>query len=919
MGLNLSKRLRATAGIYVAALMGLSLLSPPVFAASPQDEKVPPGIDESEYNRLRRPTSWRNVPEFLSPEAMKGLSSEVVEAIQRDFTRTGRIQVQSERYLDYDEEHNIIYSNARTRIRFDRFMLEADRVLVNVPLQEIQAEGNVVLRAWRDAALTSKESEIHCKSLIFNYKYFQGAAYEARGQYGYVYFKCAAKEGDLPAFRLVGRDEVIFRNVDVTTCDFPDPQYFIRTRDAVLIANDRFFFQRATLYVRHIPVLYLPAYTKSLREKFPWHITFGRSSRLGTYVNIGYNFWHYRYEPSFENDNKLELRDRGHGRLKLDLFSKRGVGMGLDYSYSFDLGKHRGELHLYGMPSDRYRDVEGDRTNSRWQIFARHRSQLSRHLILQADVDYMSDPEFYYDLRDDLTDIERGRVPERRARAALTWWKEDYIARALFEVKQRITRDRITNTAEPWDDDFDYDYYPEEDWIHHHHDNEGIPSSRYGLVSLRLPQLTFSTRHIRIGGMAPLFYTLDVNAFNNLDKGLNFRSTRDDSFVLGIDIYQQLSYLFKFSERYTLLAQIGAGIGAMQRLDDSYHWRPSDFVREDGTLRTDISYVDKDTFRINRGGREVSLSDYQPAFIYGDVKLRFQGRFTDSLTGNIYYILREGTDDSLSEFYESIGNRTARADLYNYRTRKHWISADLTYRLAHPDISMTLAAGRNLQSRSDIYPNEPIQFASFSTNYRNQARTFRLTGYVRYDQRQIRDPSDPDEYRRDEVTAGLDAAYAPPHRRWWIDGNLYVWKALNSDPADHGRRKGYYEEDYYRDIYADDYYYYREDRMDVHLETWIGRKLGQKWTVELGTEYQRAYSGIRNARLILTRDLHNALAQVSVRYKRRPWKDSSRDVDVNFNIRFKLPGPVDTVQAPNARVLMDERRQLELAEDSIGI
>lgn len=901
-----------------AALAAVAVLPCQAARAGPADD-IPAGMDEQEWERLRRPAGWREVPEFLSPEALAGLSQEVIEAIQRDFAERGRIQVQSDRYLDYDEQRNIIYSSARTRIRFDRYMIEADRVLVHVPLQEIQAEGNVILRAWRDPALTIKSDEIRCKSIIFNYKYFQGAAYEARGQHDVLYFKCKRGAGELPGFRIVGRDEVVFRDVEFTTCDFPDPQYSVRTRDAVLIFGDRLFLQRATLYVRHIPILYLPAYTKTLGEEFPWHITFGRSSRLGTYVNIRYNFWHYRYEPSFEDENEVELRDRGHARLKLDLFSRRGVGLGLSYDYGFDFEKHRGHLELYGLPSDRYRDVPGDRSRSRWQLFAKHRSQLRKDLILHLNVDYMSDPEVYYDLFDPLRQIERGRVPERRARAALTWWKEDYIARALFEIKQRITRDRITNTLEPYDDDFDYDLFPFERRRRRHHKREGLPSDRYGLVGLRLPHLQFSTSHIRIGGQAPLYYTIDVNAFNNLDKGLNFRSTDDDSFVLGLDIYQQLSYLIRFSERYTLLAQVGAGIGFMKRLDDSYHWKPSDFLREDGTQRTDIFYVDDDTFR-TRYGREISLSDYNPVFAYGDIKLRFQGRFTDSLTGNIYYILREGVDDSLGEFYESIGNKTARTDLYNYRARKHWIEADLVYRLAYPDLTARLAAGRNLQSRSDIYANEPIQYVTLSSEYRNQARTLRLRGSLSYQQIQIRDPSDPYEYKRDSILAGLGATYAPVHRRWWVEGDLFVWKALDTDPARRGaRRDRIYEEDYYRDLYDDDYYYFREDQTDVILEGWIGRKLGEKWTAELGLEYQRAYRGIRNARLVLTRDLHNALAQLQVRYRRRPWKDTPTDLDFKLGIEFKLPGPMDTVMAPRARVLMDERRQLELAEDPLNI
>ena len=924
----------------VCGILLLVLLALPgrVFPAPVKDE-IPAGIDESEYDRLRRPGAGKGIPDFLSPEALAGLSDQVIAALQRDFAERGRLQVQSDRYLDYDEERNIIYSNARTRIRFDQYLLEADRVLVQVPLQEIQAEGNVILRAWRDPALKYMLDEIYCKSILFNYKYFQGAAKEARGQHDVLYFKCGESKSGLPGFQMIGRDEMIFRNADFTTDDFPDPQYTLHSNDAMLVFNDRVFVRNAVLRVRHIPILWLPAYTKSLREPMPWSIVFGSSHRLGPYVSVRYDFWHYRYEPSFDNPKDLELRDRGRAQARLDLFSKRGVGMGLTYDYAFNFDKHRGELALYGMPSDRFRRVPEGGDNQRWQLFARHRSELRKDLTLHLNVDYMSDPELYYDLFDPLQNEDRRRVPERRARAALTYWKDDYIARALVEVKERITRDRITNTAEPGDDDADFDLYPGTARSRNHKLRDGLPSSRYGMVSLRLPQLTYSTNHIRIGGQSPLFYTIDINAFNNLDKGLNFQSTRDDSFVLGLDIYQQLSYLFRFSERYTLLAQVGAGLGFMQRMDNSYNWTRDDFRRENGTFRTDMTFVNENTFRLGHpltinenllgpsarlfklyNGREVSLDDYQPAFLYADAKLRFQGRFTDSLTGNIYYILREGVKNSLGEFYESIGNRTARDDLYDYRIRKHWISAELTHHLAYPDITTMLSAGRNLQSRSDIYANEPIHYASFSSSYRNAARTFRLRGFVTLEQRQIRNSDDPDQYQRNAVFTGMSAAYAPIHRRWWVEGDLILWKALNTDPT----RKNVETQVSRR--YYPDYFYFSETDMDMVLQGWVGRKFGEKWTVEVGPEYQKRYQGLRDLHVIVTRDLHNALVQMQVRYRRDPWNavyersnKVTADIQFRFNIQFKLPGQMDTVMAPRARILMAERRLMELAEDPLGI
>lgn len=917
-------------GLWAFVCGFLLIIGAGAFGANGNGE-MPEGIDEKEWDRLRRSTAWQEVPDFLSPEAMAGLRDDLLESVRADFAERGRIQVQSDRYLDYDEIRNIIYSNARTRIRFENYILEADRILVHVPLQEIQAEGNVIMRSWSDPAMTVKSQEIHCESMVFNYKYFEGAAYNVRGQHGALHFKTLRKEGELPSFNIVSRDQAVLRDVEFTTCDFPDPQYSLRTRDAILVFDDRLFVQRATLYVRHIPVFWLPAYSKSLHEKFPWHVTFGNSSSMGTYVNVFYNFWHYRYEPSMEDENETVARDRGHATAMVSLMQDRGIGAGLTYSYGFNFDKHQGMISAFGMPSDDEREVIGDddedEDDSRWVFYGHHRSELRKNLMLQLGVDYMSDPEVYYDVIDPRRELERRRVPERNARAALTYWKDDFVARALFEVKERITRDRITNTMSPGDDDRDYDPLPDDlsfDWDDDF-DDVGTPSSRYGTVSARLPHLTFGTSMLRIGGRSPLMYTVDVNAFNNLDKGLNFNDSGDDSYVLGFDLYQQLSYLFKFSERYTLLAQIGAGMGVMSRADDSYDWTEEDFLIRDvnGNLiaRPDIEFVNDNTYYHTGIDDEVSLDDYQEGFVYGDARLRFQGRFTDSLTGNVYYIFREGTDDSLSEHYESIGNKTARADLYNYRIRKHWLEADLVHQLVYPIVTSRIAAGRNLQSNSDIYANEKIQYVTANSEYQNQKRTFRGNVYASYDQFQVRDPRDVNEYKRDSLTVGTRMAYAPVHKRWWFEGNAYIWKALTDDPVQKERDEliddleDQLGQSYYNDDFNDGSYYWREDDTDIIIEGWIGRRFGEKWTVELNAEYQQLYDGIRNARLILTRDLHNALAQVTVRYRRRPWQvDDEQEYDIEFGITFKMPGPMDAAQAPRARTLMDQQRVLAIEE-----
>jgi hypothetical protein len=229
-------------------------------------------------------------------------------------------------------------------------------------------------------------------------------------------------------------------------------------------------------------------------------------------------------------------------------------------------------------------------------------------------------------------------------------------------------------------------------------------------------------------------------------------------------------------------------------------------------------------------------------------------------------------------------------------------------------MTFSLAGGRNLESKSELYPSEKIQYARASVAYGNQARTLRLQGSVGYDQYQIRDPDDPDQYQRDSIMVGARAAYAPIHHRWWIEGDVGYWRPLNSDPREIDPEDEELLEEYYREVYGDDRWDYRENQTHLDVEAWVGRKFGEKYTLEVGAEYDEYYNGLRDFEAILTRDLHNALALLRFRYWQRPWEETDYDYDVSFSLTFKLPGPMAAVTAPRSRVLIEQQRQMMLAE-----
>jgi len=90
-------------------------------------------------------------------------------------------------YFDYDEEHNTIYSNERTRVTYKGITLEADHINLDVGLSEIQAVGNVVLT--RDSA------EVHAERLDYNFRDQTGSAYKPRATSRPCAFTTPRREG----------------------------------------------------------------------------------------------------------------------------------------------------------------------------------------------------------------------------------------------------------------------------------------------------------------------------------------------------------------------------------------------------------------------------------------------------------------------------------------------------------------------------------------------------------------------------------------------------------------------------------------------------------------------------------------------------------------------------------------------------
>ena len=865
---------------------------------------VAPRIDLGEIERFRA------VRRSLSPEERGG-----------DELRLRAL----EGFLDLDSEEEILYSPGRTQIFYRNFFLEADRVILDNRLNEVQAEGNVILRIQTD---DFGEDEIFADSMRYNFD-----------------------EGDArapPPFQQVSAEESLYRDTEITTCEFKKPHFHVKAKEIIIFAHDRLFLRGATFYVGDLPVFYLPFFSRSMREASPWFVKFGAGSRTGARIRIGYQYEHESLEPRFDDEDTLETRSRGQAQVFADYLSKRGFGGGVRYKYEFDYQRHTGELEAYGL-RDRDRkvgeatadiDPDEDKEGTRWQLVWKHRSNLLPgrspagddsyvqypDLYLTVDIDTLSDPEVYLDILDQFVDgeFERERLIERRGRAGITYLQEAYVARIMVEFKDRIGIDRFGNFSDAADNNLDFDFDPGA--VLKDSGANSIARSRWGRVTERLPEITLATRYLPIRNW-PLYLLSEVRAYNNLDKGINIVDDKDDARVRGVEIYNQLMWQYRLSQRFTLLSKLGLGLGYASRSNNDLGINAEDlasvdpatagallgadlrylrgigsgpFYRESESLvghRPGLIFVDEDTFLV--GDEEFSLDDIKNFYIWTDAEVRLNARFSDALTGFLRWRFRETTDDFIGDFYARIGDVTSREDLFDYRLREHWIEGNLTYQLLHPALVLYANAGANLKSNSDLFPNEDLGYWNVGTRWSNRRRTLTASASFGRFEKQFFHPGDPRAGEQTFTFFDGRVDYSPIHGRWYTRLRFNT-REVSGETAE-------FDDD-------GDFSFFSEEDSRTRV-TWIyGRELGPKWNAEVRLRWDDRVEGLREISWLLERDMHDALAVVRVRSRRDIFradnrKDNPTELDVSFGLKLKLPDQEVAFGADEISTLRRRQRQ----------
>ncbi|MFH0739183.1 MAG: hypothetical protein V2A59_04955 [Candidatus Omnitrophota bacterium] len=212
--------------------------------------------------------------------------------------------------------------------------------------KEISATGNV--------SVIYKGTKLTCQKLVVNTQTKEGVALgnarmeDAKGviEGEKIRYNFAAKTGTIlePSFRVnpyFGRSEKVDKISDaefiakrgyMTTCDLDKPHYRLKSRRMNFFPGDKVQIRDATMYVRGIPLGYLPQYNQSLKDPI-MHVQVmpGKRKDWGGYILTA---WRYK------------LTDNLSGRIYFDVRSKLGVAEGFGANYkSENFGK--GDFKYY--------------------------------------------------------------------------------------------------------------------------------------------------------------------------------------------------------------------------------------------------------------------------------------------------------------------------------------------------------------------------------------------------------------------------------------------------------------------------------------------------------------------------------------------------------------------------------------------
>ena len=282
----------------------------------------------------------------------------------------GETSVVADRIQQIGGDSNLLLATGNVEITRGGSRLIADRVELNRITGEAVAQGKVVFFDGQDRLVGER--------IDYNLNTGTGVVYKGSAQIP-PYYRLSAERFDRLGESVYGLRQGVF-----TTCEGDVPDWSVHLGSGQADLDGVIFGRDASFWVKSVPVIpWWPFFAAALRRErqsgflFP---EFGQNSRKGYFARVPY-YW--------------AISDSQDLTIALDTFTKRGMGLELDYRYVLSR-ETQGQITAFGV-NESFLDSRGSKglNENRGWIQIRHGWQITPSMSLKVDSNVTSDDDIY--------------------------------------------------------------------------------------------------------------------------------------------------------------------------------------------------------------------------------------------------------------------------------------------------------------------------------------------------------------------------------------------------------------------------------------------------------------------------------------------------------------------------------------------
>jgi LPS-assembly protein len=318
-------------------------------------------------------------------------------------------------HLEYIKQEDIYILTGNVKIEKEDSILTADKLIFNNKTSDAEATGNVRYEDNKSIVITEK-AEI-------NMDYKTGKLYNAL-----IFFKEENYWINGNNILKITENHYYAKEATFTTCNPDNLQYSslektdwcFKGQDVDIVVGEKLKAKNVTYRVKGLPVLYSPyiwAPVQTKRQTGFLIPTIGTSSKKG-----------FQLSPSFF----WAIDENKDATFSIDIFTKRGIGKGLEYRY-IDLNG-RGDFYLYYI-----RDRELKKDFFQIKAFNEYKDENIKSFL---DINYINPDDFFREYSTE-KDIRITRFLQSSAEVSLPFKSSRLYALGQYWIDLKAEDDEI--------------------------------------------------------------------------------------------------------------------------------------------------------------------------------------------------------------------------------------------------------------------------------------------------------------------------------------------------------------------------------------------------------------------------------------------------------------------------------------------